>query len=144
MSQQPSQQKAIRLENAYTVVVEDTQQNFAYVGGQLHSMGVRALDWKTSGYQVVMFAEKLPNISLIMMNISLPYEDGYQAIQKIRAHSRLKDTIVCAVTTKVTASEEEMQKAQNSGFDGFLVKPFHSDHFPEQIRRLLSGESVWK
>jgi two-component system cell cycle response regulator DivK len=37
-----------------------------------------------------------------------------------------------------------MKKAQDSGFDGFLGKPLDPDRFPDQIRRILAGESVWE
>jgi two-component system cell cycle response regulator DivK len=37
-----------------------------------------------------------------------------------------------------------MQKARQAGFDGFLSKPLDADVFPEQVRRILSGESVWE
>jgi two-component system cell cycle response regulator DivK len=105
-------------------------------------MGVQRCEWKTSGWQVVQFADTLPRIDLILMDIRLPYEDGYQALQKIRANPRLKETLVVAVTAE--ASEEQMDKAQKAGFNGFLGKPLDPDRFPEQIKRLLSGEAVWE
>ena len=82
------------------------------------------------------------NIDLILMDIRLPYEDGYQALQKVRANPRLKDTVVCAVTAE--ASEDQMRRAQKAGFNGFLGKPLDPDRFPAQIRRLLTGEEVWE
>jgi len=91
---------------------------------------------------VVQFADTLPRIDLILMDIRLPYEDGYQALQKIRAHDRLSDTLVIAVTAE--ASEDQMRKAQDAGFDGFLGKPLDPDRFPDQIQRLLNGEEVWE
>jgi two-component system cell cycle response regulator DivK len=42
------------------------------------------------------------------------------------------------------ASQDQMTKAKNSGFDGFLGKPLDPDRFPDQIRRILAGESVWE
>ena len=91
---------------------------------------------------VVLAADTLPRIDLILMDIRLPYEDGYQALQKVRASQRLKGTLVVAVTAE--ASEEQMSKAKKSGFDGFLGKPLDPDRFPEQIKRILSGEPVWE
>jgi two-component system cell cycle response regulator DivK len=49
---------------------------------------------------------------------------------------------IIAVTAE--ASLEQMNKARDSGFDGFLGKPLDPDRFPEQIRRILSGEPVWE
>jgi two-component system cell cycle response regulator DivK len=127
---------------AHVLVVEDNVPNFVLIARMLAFMGVQRCEWKTSGWQVVQFADTLPKIDLILMDIRLPYEDGYQALKKVRAHERLKETVVVAVTAE--ASEEQMRKAQDSGFDGFLGKPLDPDRFPDQIQRLLSGEEVWE
>ncbi len=127
---------------AQVLVVEDNVPNFVLIARMLAFMGVQRCEWKTSGWQVVQFADTLPRIDLILMDIRLPYEDGYQALQKVRASSRLKNTLVVAVTAE--ASEEQMAKAKKSGFDGFLGKPLDPDRFPEQIRRILNGEAVWE
>jgi two-component system, cell cycle response regulator DivK len=127
---------------AHVLVVEDNVPNFVLIARMLAFMGVQRCEWKTSGWQVVQFADTLPRIDLILMDIRLPYEDGYQALQKIRGNQRLKDTLVIAVTAE--ASEEQMQKAIEAGFDGFLGKPLDPDRFPEQIRRVLNGEEVWE
>jgi len=127
---------------AQVLVVEDNVPNFVLIARMLAFMGVQRCEWKTSGWQVVQFADTLPHIDLILMDIRLPYEDGYQALLKVRASNRLKDTLVVAVTAE--ASEEQMAKARVSGFDGFLGKPLDPDRFPEQIKRILSGESVWE
>lgn len=127
---------------AHVLVVEDNVPNFVLIARMLAFMGVQRCEWKTSGWQVVQFADTLPRIDLILMDIRLPYEDGYQALQKIRAHDRLRDTLVIAVTAE--ASEEQMRKARDAGFNGFLGKPLDPDRFPEQIQRILNGESVWE
>lgn len=135
-------QTPINPSEAHVLVVEDNVPNFVLIARMLAFMGVQHCEWKTSGWQVVQFADTLPRIDLILMDIRLPYEDGYQALQKLRAHDRLKETLVVAVTAE--ASEEQMQKARAAGFDGFLGKPLDPDRFPEQIRRILTGESVWE
>jgi two-component system cell cycle response regulator DivK len=124
------------------LVVEDNVPNFVLIARMLAYMGVQRCEWKTSGWQVVEFADTLPRIDLILMDIRLPYEDGFQALEKVRANARLKETLVVAVTAE--ASVDQMKRAQESGFDGFLSKPLDPDRFPEQIRRVLNGESVWE
>jgi two-component system cell cycle response regulator DivK len=90
----------------------------------------------------VEYADTLPRLDLILMDIRLPYEDGYGALKKIRASERFKTVPIIAVTAE--ASLEQMTKAKDSGFDGFLGKPLDPDRFPDQIRRILSGEPVWE
>ena len=127
---------------AQVLVVEDNVPNFVLIARMLAFMGVQRCEWKTSGWQVVQFADTLPRIDLILMDIRLPYEDGYQALQKVRASARLRSTLVIAVTAE--ASEEQVAKARTAGFDGFLGKPLDPDRFPDQIKRILSGQSVWE
>ncbi len=141
MSEQELSQ-GVDLGEAYVLVVEDNVPNFVLIARMLAFMGVRHCEWKTSGWQVVQFADSLPRVDLILMDIRLPYEDGYQALQKLRANQRLRDTLVVAVTAE--ASENQMRKAQAAGFDGFLGKPLDPDRFPEQIKRILSGDPVWE
>lgn len=125
---------------ATVLVVEDNVANFVLIARLLGYMGIHC-EWKTSGYEVVEYADTLPRLDLILMDIRLPYEDGYGALQKIRSSGSLKDTLVVAVTAE--ASAEQMRKARESNFDGFIAKPLDPDRFPEQIRCILSGEAVW-
>lgn len=127
---------------AHVLVVEDNVPNFVLIARMLAYMGVQRCEWKTSGWQVVEFADTLPRIDLILMDIRLPYEDGFQALEKVRSNARLKDTLVVAVTAE--ASTEQMKRAQEAGFDGFLGKPLDPDRFPDQIRRVLNGDPVWE
>lgn len=123
------------------LVVEDNVSNFVLIARMLGFLGIHC-EWKTSGYEVVEYADTLAKLDLILMDIRLPYEDGYGALKKIRQSPRLKDVPVIAVTAE--ASLEQMEKARNSGFNGFLGKPLDPDKFPDQIQRILTGESVWE
>jgi two-component system cell cycle response regulator DivK len=76
------------------------------------------------------------------MDIFLPEEDGYQVHERLRAHSRFKDTLIIAVTADV--SVDNMDRARSAGFDGFIGKPIDPDRFPNQIRRILQGEDIWE
>ena len=123
------------------LVVEDNVANFVLIARMLGFIGIET-KWKTSGYEVVEFARRMPRLDLILMDLRLPYESGYEALEKIRASDHLKDVPVVAVTAE--ASQEQMRKARAAGFDGFIGKPLDPDRFPEQIRRILAGEAVWE
>ena len=127
--------------DAAVLVVEDNVSNFVLIARMLGYLGIHC-EWKTSGYEVVEYADTLPRLDLILMDIRLPYEDGYGALKKIRASERFKSVPIIAVTAE--ASQEQMKKAKESGFDGFLGKPLDPDRFPDQIRRILNGEPVWE
>ncbi len=127
--------------NTTILVVEDNVGNFVLIARMLGFLGIHC-EWKTSGYEVVEYADTLPRLDLILMDIRLPYEDGYGALSKIRQSPTLMNLPVIAVTAE--ASEEQMDRARDSGFNGFLGKPLDPDRFPDQIQRILNGEAVWE
>ena len=128
------------IKNTTVLIVEDNVSNFILMARLLEHIGIQC-EWKSSGYEVVEYANTLPQIDLILMDIRLPYEDGYEALQKIRASNRLKDIPVLAVTAY--AGDEQMSKAKAAGFNGFLGKPLNPDLFSAQVRQMIAGESVW-
>lgn len=132
---------AIDPRNADVLVVEDNMQNLVLMARLLAFIGVHSYEWKASGWQVVEFALTMPRVDLILMDIHLPHEDGFEALQNLRAEPRFKKTKIVAVTADTTQST--MERARAAGFDGFLGKPIDPDKFPNQITAILRGEPVW-
>ena len=123
------------------LVVEDNLQNLVLIARLLAFIGVRRYEWKASGWQVLEFADTMPRVDLVLMDLHLPYEDGYDALAKLRNDAHFADTRVVAVTAD--ANPASMEKARNAGFDGFVGKPIDPDKFPEQIIAILKGKSIW-
>src|SRR5512135_2665749 len=136
-----NEHKSVISKDTTILVVEDNVSNFVLIARLLGFMGIHC-EWKTSGYEVVEYADTLSRLDLILMDIRLPYEDGYAAMKKIRSSDRLKTVPIIAVTAE--ASQEQMNKARAAGFNGFLGKPLDPDRFPDQIRRIMNGEAVWE
>ena len=134
--------KKVAPETAHILVVEDNVANFVLVARLLAFAGIKNCEWKTTGWGVVDFAKTMPQVDLILMDLRLPHEDGFEALNQIRQDPELADTAVVAVTAQATRTE--MEKAQTAGFDGFLGKPLDVDKFPDQIYNILKGEEVWE
>jgi two-component system cell cycle response regulator DivK len=133
---------AVDLTKACVLIVEDNVRNYALLARLLAFMGVKQTEWKRSGWHVLEFAQDtMPYIDLILLDIHLPEEDGYEVLARLRKDERFRNTPVVAVTADV--SSNNLNRAQAAGFDGFLAKPINVDLFPDQIRRILEGESVW-
>ena len=77
-SRTPSHHKASAAGETTVLVVEDNVSNFVLIARMLGYLGIHC-EWKTSGYEVVEYADTLPHLDLILMEIRLPYEDGYGA-----------------------------------------------------------------
>ncbi len=128
--------------NAHILVVEDNVHNYMLIARLLAFLGVKHQEWKRSGWQVLEFADSMPHVDLILMDIHIPYEDGYEALAKLRAHPRFANTLIVAVTAEATA--DNMRRAKEAGFDGFIGKPIDPDLFLEQINLILQGQPVWE
>jgi two-component system cell cycle response regulator DivK len=136
-----TKKKPIDPKDAYVLVVEDNLQNLVLIARLLAFIGVRRYEWKASGWQVLEFADTMPQVDLVLMDLHLPYQDGYEALTKLRSDSRFAETRVVAVTAD--ANPATMEKVRKAGFDGFLGKPIDPDKFPDQIIEILQGENVW-
>jgi len=128
--------------SASVLVVEDNLNNYLLITRLLAYLGVKNCEWKASGWQVLEFANSLPEVDLVLMDIHLPEEDGYQALARLRAHPKFQNTKIVAVTAEAT--ESNLQRARSAGFDGFIGKPLDADRFPDQIRQILRGSEVWE
>jgi len=132
---------SIKPSDAHVLIVEDNIQNFVLVARLMAFLGVKQCQWKASGWQVLEFADSMPKVDLILMDIHLPYEDGFEAMLRLRAEPRFKHTLIIAVTAD--ASEATLNRARQEGFDGFIGKPLDPDRFPEQVKEILNGEAIW-
>ena len=70
---------------------------------------------------------------LILMDLSMPEMDGYQAAEAIRA--RDAEVPIIAVTAYAYASDEA--RVLSGGFDGYIAKPIDAGTLTDLIARLL-------
>jgi two-component system, cell cycle response regulator DivK len=132
-------------QDAAVLVVEDNPDNLFIVSDLLQDeLHVRYYNGRASGRQLFKLLDSKPEsrIDLILLDIQIPYEDGYTVLRRIRQLPALQSTKVVALTANVMP--QDIERARREGFDGFIGKPIHADRFPEQIRRILAGESVWE
>jgi CheY-like chemotaxis protein/signal transduction histidine kinase len=72
---------------------------------------------------------------LILMDLSLPRIDGWEATRRIKANPQLRHIPVVAVTAH--ASREDQEKARGAGCSDYLTKPVERDLLITTIRRHL-------
>ena len=130
------------LKDLCVLIVEDNVRNYALLARLLSFMGVKQTEWRRSGWQVPEFAQDaMPQVDLILLDIHLPDEDGYEVLARLREDEHFRQTRIVAVTADITSVN--LSRAKSAGFDGFLAKPIDVDRFPDQICRVLEGEPVW-
>lgn len=83
------------------------------------------------------FYEKMEDFlpDLILLDIMLPDEDGYQIIRKLRKDPRTEKIPVIMITAKTT--EIDMVKGLDGGADDYIRKPFSVMELLSRVRALL-------
>ena len=72
---------------------------------------------------------------LILMDLSLPVLDGWEATRRIKATRALKSIPIIALTAHAMRGDEK--KARASGCDDYLSKPIDEDLLYEKVRQFL-------
>ena len=72
---------------------------------------------------------------LILMDLSLPVVDGWEATRRIRASEAAKHIPIIALSAHAMVGDEE--KARQSGCDDYISKPLDEDLLFEKLRKFL-------
>jgi two-component system, cell cycle response regulator DivK len=73
---------------------------------------------------------------LILMDLSLPVIDGWEATRRIKADEALKGIPIIALSAHAMRGDEE--KARQSGCDDYLSKPLDEDLLFAKLAKFLS------
>jgi len=73
---------------------------------------------------------------LILMDMSLPVMDGWEATRRLKADSNVNHIPVIALTAHAMSSDEE--KALATGCDSYLSKPLDEDLLFDKLDQLLA------
>lgn len=119
---------------AKILIVEDNDMNLDMLSRRLARRGydlVTAVD----GEQAVALAQsELP--SLILMDLSLPVMDGWEATRRIKAMPNTRSIPIIALTAHAMAGDQ--QKALRAGADDYDTKPIDLKRLITKIEALLN------
>jgi len=113
--------------------VEDNEDNVYVVKSRLTRAGFTILIAADGAQGVVMASTEQPD--LILMDLSLPVLDGWEATRRIKAAPETKHIPVVALTAHAMAGDRE--KALAAGCNDFDTKPIELPRLLEKIRALL-------
>ncbi len=112
------------------LIVEDTELNIDLLT-QLLEDDYNLLVANDGGQGVTMAVEKKPD--LILMDISLPVMDGYEAARRIRE----SQADIPIIGLSAHAMEGHKQKAQDAGCDDYITKPINDALLFEMLKKYL-------
>ncbi|MGA8261003.1 MAG: response regulator [Arenicellales bacterium] len=115
------------------LLVEDNEMNRDMLSRRLTRRGYEVV-MATDGQQGVDMAQtETPD--LILMDMSLPVLDGWEATRRLKAESGTREIPVIALTAHAMVGDKE--KAVEAGCDDFDTKPIELPRLLEKIEALL-------
>ncbi|MBN1260910.1 MAG: response regulator [Anaerolineae bacterium] len=131
----------VDIADAVVAFVEDDVLNAALLTKLLSICGVKRIIGCCTGAELREALAGGEIVDLVLVDLQLPHEDGYQILASLLAQPGLEHARIVAASANVLPVD--VQKARDVGFMGFLGKPFDFDQFSDQIRRILEGACVW-
>jgi len=117
------------------LLVDDFQDNREMYAMYLEHAGLRVAEAGNGHEALDQAFSLLPD--LIVMDLSLPGIDGWEATRRLKADARTKKIPVLALTSH--ALEGYSEGARAAGCDGFVTKPCLPEQLLNEIRRVLAA-----
>ena len=97
------------------------------LGHQVHVVG--------NGIAAVA-ATEVEQFDLVLMDIQMPVQDGFEATRCIRARERSTGTRLPIVALTAHAMDADRHRCLSAGMDGFLSKPIRREDLIQEIQRV--------
>lgn len=79
---------------------------------------------------------------MILLDIHVKPHDGFEMLHMVQSMNGFDTIPVVALTASVM--NEEVEELRQAGFHSVIAKPVDVDAFPDLLRRILTGESIWR
>jgi len=117
------------------LIVDDFEDNRAMYAEFLTYSGYKVLEATNGAEAVDKATELVPDV--VVMDLSLPVLDGWEATRRLKANPRTRHIPVLALTGH--ALEGHSQGARQAGCDEFLAKPCLPETLLDTVRKVLGG-----
>jgi CheY-like chemotaxis protein len=115
------------------LLVEDNEDNLVVYRTILEHVGFIVIEARDGEEGVNRARSESPDI--ILMDISIPKMDGWEATQRLKADGKTSAIPIIALTAH--ALEEDRLKAMRAGCDGYLAKPVEPRRVVEEVEKFI-------
>ena len=115
------------------LLVEDNEDNRIIYSTVLRHLGYTVLEALDGVQAIALARSELPD--LILMDISIPEVDGWEATRILRQDPATKDIPIIALTAHALADDRE--RATMVGFTAYLAKPVEPRAVVAEVRRWI-------
>ena len=127
--------RAQALRDVRILVVDDDVNTLTLVSIALREQGAQVNAVSSTNEGMRMLGLWRPQV--LLSDISMPEEDGYSFIRRVRALSADEGGSVVALALTAMASAEDRARAISAGFDGHVQKPIDLAMLIETLTRLM-------
>ena len=120
------------------LLVEDNDDNLSIYSTILRHFGYDVLEATDGAAALEMASARLPN--LILMDVSIPIMDGWEATRRIKADPATAHIPIIALTAHALASDRE--RAKEVGCDDYISKPAEPRTVVEAVQRFIGAAST--
>jgi two-component system, cell cycle response regulator DivK len=117
------------------LIVEDQAELRQLYAQQLSHCGFDVIEAADGAEAVAHTTSQTPDV--VLMDLSLPVMDGWEATRLLKADQRTAHIPVVALTAHDGSGE--LQRATQAGCDWFVPKPCPPDALITEVRRVLSA-----
>lgn len=123
---------------AKIVLVEDNEDNRDMLSRRLIRKGYEVLIAVNGEEAVELVKKEQP--ALVLMDISLPVMDGFEATRRLKSLDDTKSIPIVALTAHAMSGDRE--KAIDAGCDDYDVKPVELTRLLSKIENLLKTRGI--
>jgi two-component system chemotaxis sensor kinase CheA len=116
------------------IVDDDVRNTFALVS-YLETLDMKIFTAE-HGMDALAILHQHDHIEVVLMDISMPVMDGYEAMRKMKENSVTADIPVIAVTARAMKGDRE--KCLKAGASDYISKPLNLAALLEKMERLIS------
>ena len=117
--------------------VEDNEDNLYMLSNRLTRRGYEVVSARDSQQGIAMAESEAP--ALILMDLSLPIIDGWEATRRLKAEVLTRNIPVIALSAHAMAGDRD--KAIAAGCDDYDTKPVELPRLLEKIAALLARQT---
>jgi DNA-binding response OmpR family regulator len=126
-----------RANGAMALIVEDDNKSSYLLQFILQREGY-TVELARNGRDAQRMISELEPPALVMLDVMLPYIDGFQLLGLMRGKPAWKDVPIVMLTAK--SQENDIVRALDAGANDYIVKPFNLDELRARVRRLVKSD----
>ena len=133
-----SRSGVIRLDGIHVLLVEDDDDSRKLLGTMVKHYGAKVTSTKSAAKALEVFENEVPDV--IISDIGMPDQDGYELIRKLRALPVEKGGNIPAIALTGYASRKDRERALNSGYNQHIAKPIEQADMISAIAALVGRD----